>query len=329
MRRFFAPLVAVALLGALSWLGYASLQWYQLQTLPYCFDEQGAVVSGGGDCVVACESEAECDALARQVEGELEGLAEAYDQGSVGAVRSETPTDGQASFSSSYAVSAGETLALTGGEDTAEARSIWELIARIAPNTLSDPYIEQYATYLDPQSDVLAYVEDSDLNGKWSVVINLAGHRASTEQEQLATIVHELGHIVTLNTSQLDPTIPEEECPTAHPGEGCAREGSSILRFTRTFWSEQDIAAVGGFAGEGQGNLYSASPERFVTEYAATNPVEDLAESFTYFVLARELPVGSRVADEKIRSLAQDSYLAEVRGQMRANLVNELVRMRR
>ena len=58
---------------------------------------------------------------------------------------------------------------------------------------------------------------------------------------------------------------------------------------------------------------------QFVTEYAATNPSEDFAESFMIFVLT-EKPTKSTIADQKILFLYDFPELVEMRDFIRSNL---------
>ena len=46
-------------------------------------------------------------------------------------------------------------------------------------------------------------------------------------------------------------------------------------------------------------DFYYAYEDRFLTDYAATNPEEDIAESFSFFVLSPR-PAGDSIADQKI-----------------------------
>ena len=46
---------------------------------------------------------------------------------------------------------------------------------------------------------------------------------------------------------------------------------------------------------------YKNNRNELVTEYAATNPAEDIAESFAEYVLAEQLPKPTSIANRKIR----------------------------
>ena len=57
----------------------------------------------------------------------------------------------------------------------------------------------------------------------------------------------------------------------------------------------------------------------FVTDYASTDPSEDIAESFTYFVLW-DAPEGDAVWEEKLNFFYRYPELVEFRTQARARL---------
>jgi len=64
--------------------------------------------------------------------------------------------------------------------------------------------------------------------------------------------------------------------------------------------------------------FYERYQDRFVTEYAATNPGEDLAETFAVFVL-NERPTGSTIADQKLNLLWADPEMVSLRDEIRWN----------
>ena len=65
--------------------------------------------------------------------------------------------------------------------------------------------------------------------------------------------------------------------------------------------------------------IYQKHKNQFVTEYAASNPDEDFAESFMEFVL-KEKPTKSTIADQKIRFFYDFPELIEMRDFIRSNL---------
>lgn len=87
------------------------------------------------------------------------------------------------------------------------------------------------------------------------------------------------------------------------------------------------LKAVGGGAGEGSESVYK--PQDFVTEYAATNPGEDIAESFALFILDPKNEAPQRKAEEKVSFFYKHSDLVSFRDEMRRGLVADIVRAKK
>jgi hypothetical protein len=173
----------------------------------------------------------------------------------------------------------------------------------------------------------IAFVDDEDGDGLWRIGVNKSVFNDSDEREQVLTIVHELGHILFLNKLQAVPMSEATGCATYFTGDSCAQKGSMLYSYVRQFWNAADIQTADA-AGEEQDNgLYSKKPRSFVTEYASTNPSEDLAETFAYFVLDEKQP-GKTIAEKKINALYSFSDLVKVRDIMRkgirSNVMNQV-----
>jgi hypothetical protein len=126
--------------------------------------------------------------------------------------------------------------------------------------------------------------------------------------------------MITLGPDQVTPSLaifnnPDDEdiyfrelsaCPNYFPGEGCARADSYIHLFYYEFWDElheewseinleEDDDAYYDLLDE----FYEKYEDRFVNSYAATNPEEDIAEAFSFFVFSAK-PRGETIAEEKM-----------------------------
>lgn len=263
-------------------------------------------------CTFECESEAQCTEIQKQIDDELASWTDELEQDKepVAEKKFTKGTDAEAS----YSVAQGEKISLASGKDTDENRKIWEDISALSPDSLSDKYIETYEVFNSPSDDTLAFVDDEDGNGKWRVAVNLFGHKSSTEREQKATIIHELGHIITLNSSQVKSNIDKGDCPNFYIDEGCANTNSYVNNFKNTFWkgvTQQDF-----------------DENKFVTEYATTNEVEDMAESFAFFVLGNKAN-GANEKEQKINSFYSYPELVSIRNSMRNALSQDIIRARK
>lgn len=135
----------------------------------------------------------------------------------------------------------------------------------------------------------IAYVTPVDELAKtWEMNVNILD--ASDPIDLTVTLVHEYGHLITLNDTQVNAN--DFNCKGLLTSHGCTRPGSYMDDFYRAYWlalypewkkiddeSDPDThdALLKAF--------YQKYESRFVSEYAAASPVEDMAESWTDFVL--------------------------------------------
>ena len=144
---------------------------------------------------------------------------------------------------------------------------------------------------------------------------------AELDEELLdVALIHELGHLVSLGPTELvpatDPTVADQ-CVTYLSLEGCAIPGHVFERFVSSFWDVE----VGWESGDSAASArHAAAPSAFVSRYAATNPGEDIAETFTYFVYSLR-PTGITVADQKMLLLWEFPELVELRASLRRGLI--------
>lgn len=145
--------------------------------------------------------------------------------------------------------------------------------------------------------------------------------RISELEEQVldVALIHELGHLVSLGPGEVlpntDPSV-EDNCVTYFSIEGCAIRGGLFDRFVSEFWDVEVGWKVGSAAAE---QRFLDNQDSYVTEYAATNPGEDIAETFVFFVY-RLRPTGATITDTKMNLLWEFPDLVELREALRRNL---------
>lgn len=213
-------------------------------------------------------------------------------------------------------------------EDTASHEAMWQEFANLVPAE-NRRQIAEYGIFTDGVDNTMAYVEPIPGNEtQWKIVMDAVD--AKNKKEQRYTLIHEFGHVLTLNNNQVpfdveayqdDLAFEEaaEACPRFFTGEGCANQSSYINAFFNAFWADiydelpqdQDPDAIYDF--------YLQYEDQFVTDYAATNPGEDIAESWTHFVI-NERPSGNSIADQKVRFFYDYPELVSLRDQIRARL---------
>jgi hypothetical protein len=201
-------------------------------------------------------------------------------------------------------------------------QDVWDTFVRVVTPEFAAQAMSQYRVGDAPDSDTLAYVyqdEDPDL---WILATNLA--TSEDRPSLIATLVHEYAHILTLaNSTEMD--LDETSCETIELTEGCARADSYLLAFEQQFWAGYDDTAPAADNDDADVayDFYLAHEEDFVSDYAATNVVEDIAESFMTFVL-EEQPDSSTVTAAKLDFFWGYPELVDIRERIRTEFASEL-----
>lgn len=211
----------------------------------------------------------------------------------------------------------------------------WDLFAAISSPDTED-LVERFVVFSDGELNILAAVapQPPDFMG-WTVYVD--GADLEDEGELVLTMAHEYAHIITLQTDQieyddsfLDPSAPLPDCgeQVALP-EGCAAPGSYWEGYYREFWEpiEAEHAPIDELQDSGDEDaaqqavqeFYLDNQDQFVTAYSATNQAEDMAESFSFWMIDDSIDVGP-IAREKIEFWNQFPELVELREQARENL---------
>jgi len=293
-------------------------------------------------CFFGCENDAQCEQIQDQISREVEFNEEDFISHSEGDHEKITPKNVVARYSIDD-----EWITLTSGKKKDIHQAIWEKFALISPDVMTDAYVSTFIVYDDSESDTGAFVAHANDRGlTWEIFINEDVFQDDDLHEGNALLIHEFAHIMTLNQAQVDTQTDESVCERFYTGEGCANDDSYIQKFVSTFWDSGDLLQLSTLGNvdenedeeeEEEGDkisderdidFYKDREGDFVTEYAATNPGEDIAESFTMFVLGSK-PVlniqdkisgGSRKAEEKILFFYGYPELVKLRTAIRQNL---------
>ncbi len=228
--------------------------------------------------------------------------------------------------------------------DPQRHEDIWRFTRSILPKTILKQESREYHVFTDGPDGTTAYVNRlMDDPHRWLIAIDIidAPDPVRPEKEFVHSIVHEFGHILTLRDEQVEPDIPviteewqsddpshlEQTCRrTYYTGDGCSKPESYINLFYQRFWA--DIADEAEVVNQAQSQeeqddlvqqFYEKYKDRFVTEYAATNPGEDIAETFAYFIL-KEKPTGESIAEQKVRFFYAFPHLVKLRTQIRGQI---------
>lgn len=203
-------------------------------------------------------------------------------------------------------------------QDYAKHLQMWDFVIRLLPIESRDK-IEQFEVF-HGGGDLLGYVipvDEKDLS-KWrfGLAIDAAGDLEGINFKDLFTYVtlHEYGHVLTLNNDQIQVNN-SNTCDQYFTGEGCSLSNSYINRLYDLAWSDiyHELDENDPY------HLYDKYPDRFVSDYAATNPGEDIAEVFAFFVTTEDRPAGNTIAEQKINLLYEFPELVDLRHDIRQN----------
>jgi hypothetical protein len=180
-------------------------------------------------------------------------------------------------------------------DDIQTQEDIWDFFVSFMPAERRK-LISEYVIFTDGADNVLAATDQvSETPEAWSLEIDIAD--VADKAELTYNLLHEYAHVLTLNNSQFgagakgNSTYQSEEESTA--------ADSYLNLFYQRFWT--DISADWELAYDEDylDEFYEEHADEFLTDYAATEPEEDIAESWLYFIIS-EQPSGDSIAEQKV-----------------------------
>jgi hypothetical protein len=224
--------------------------------------------------------------------------------------------------------------------DVPSHQAIWSYFARIIPQD-DRGFVTEFSVLTDGKDNLLAAVAQSQNNpAHWRLEVDIAD--AQDYEGLTFTLIHEFGHLLTLNEKQVAPSMavfnnPQDSalrsheaamCPNYYAHEGCSNRDSYLNQFYQRFWTAkyEEWYQVESIQDEylyytRLNEFYEKYRDEFVTEYAPTNPGEDIAESWAYFILTSR-PQGSTIAQQKVLFFYEYPELVELRQEIIKNLCN-------
>lgn len=226
-----------------------------------------------------------------------------------------------------YLVQEDDSLMLVDGDEDARHQEVWKLFSSIIPQA-ARPDLTEVNFADDATSDTAGYVTQSNAHHeKRTLAFNLSSYYIDGKldyDESVHTNIHEFAHILTFQKSQVQLIDPmsfeesiqryEEDCLTYFVWEGCLRRTAYIKLFIDAFWDEEELERA---REDEEPDDYT--PQEYVSDYAATNPWEDIAESFTHFVLHNK-PTGDSEAEQKVAFFYDYPELVKLRSFMRSRI---------
>jgi hypothetical protein len=184
-------------------------------------------------------------------------------------------------------------------QDLQTPQTIWTYFNALVPDEQMK-WFTSYTIYTDGPGNYGAWVSSDDTNSEWQLAVDILD--AQPPIMLTSTLVHELGHVVTLNSDQVVPvefgtgwTQNDVACKQFSLDTGCATPDSYMYAFYQQFWKDlyadwMKTVAPDDYRSEltpeeRVHQFYEKHPEQFDWEYAATNIKEDMAVSFENFIL--------------------------------------------
>ena len=159
------------------------------------------------------------------------------------------------------------------------------------------------------------------------------------QSEYKSYYIHEFAHMLTLSEDQVkvDEDIylsgdPDREyeasraCKTYYQW-GCMEEDSYLNQFYHQFWWDLVVPFKNIITEEDLIEFYNRHQDRFLNAYSATDPAEDIAECFVFFVMqnSNELDGKTEMKYDKIRFLYQYDELVTMRTEILENIYELVV----
>lgn len=225
-------------------------------------------------------------------------------------------------------------------QNTAAQKLVWDYFAAIIPADRRKE-VAYYIVSSDGKGGMLASVQ-LNINDpkKWALNVDIVD--AGKPRNLTFTLIHEFGHLLTLNDSQVaaDPRAlsnPQDQqlqaqaaasCPQYFTTDGCSQPDSYINQFYNKFWPKlfTEWSQVNAKRDQNGyftliGNFYLHHPTQFVSPYAATSPEEDIAESWAHFILTPK-PADDSIANKKVLFFYDFPELVQLRDQIASGLCN-------
>ncbi|MFD2044172.1 hypothetical protein ACFSTA_09780 [Ornithinibacillus salinisoli] len=212
----------------------------------------------------------------------------------------------------------------------------WHIFSNMIPQEYRTSLKSVYWT--DTGEDLVLGVGRDETNMQ-DTVLMLSHNIGEYHPTNKYTFIHEFAHVLTLNEEQIkideqlynseDVTILEDakaSCSTHFVtyGWGCMNESSYLNNFYHQFWDDiyGKYNEIDWESEDDYKEFFFAYEDRFFNSYQGTNPEEDIAESFTYFVKMdrEELEENTQMKYEKINFFYQYDELVELRTQILENI---------
>ena len=259
-------------------------------------------------CYFECSNEISCQSIKAQIDAQIQQItnqnssSSSYSSSNISSLVSSANivnTYNQVNSWSLavYQVLSWEAIKFLGWKDTSEYRNLWDLFASLSPDEISNNYVKSYEPYEKADDTTFAYVSNTYWDIFWTVLINMSNYNNVTQNEKFLTLIHEIAHLIFMNQAQ---TQELAWCQNFSALDLCFKVDSYLNEYVNQFWSP----------------ALEKTDQNYVNAYAATNPLEDIAESFAYYVFASEIDLSNNIW-KKLNFFNSYPQLVKYRSDMR------------
>ncbi len=187
-------------------------------------------------------------------------------------------------------------LSTTGTNDQRgleRVQDFWYVFSKLIPSEYRPNLKRIYWTDTGPMEAYGFGWEEKDLQEHYLML----SHNAAEYHGLLKnTIIHEFAHLLTLTGDQVDiydetePAIWKKgtgDCPTYSTRKLCVKKDSYLYPFYQQFWAdiEDEWMAIKWDSETEYKEFFYLYEDRFFNSYQGTSPLEDIADTFTFFVI--------------------------------------------
>jgi hypothetical protein len=304
-----------------------------------------------------CRDSSACQATLAYVDQKLSQLLAGYAQNSTRRRKESPPSKKLKRGTTKYRVLPGQKLEFTAGKVGSNDRMLWGQVTKVIPRPQSDRLLSGFWVFRKKKDDTLAYVQGNEEDNKFRMGINEPNHLSTDLREQFLTVSHEFMHMVVMDQQVGDASegagpqdarsrkisvgtlletlfgeeVDEDEtsgteeiesvpCDGIKDDDACYPNGTIYAEYVRKFWTKNDLQ------NHQNEDFYERNKARFVTEYATSSPHEDIAESFSYWVIAEGK--GKTVADAKQRFFGRFPQLVALKDHIRRAVIADILKSR-
>ncbi|AHK40962.1 Lipoprotein [Bacillus anthracis str. SVA11] len=223
-------------------------------------------------------------------------------------------------------------------QDRGYHEDLWDMYRTLIPAKYRGN-ITEFDLITDGYDGVVAHVMLSIENPKdWTLSLDTLDSAVNID-EVMKTLIHETAHVLTLGHKQIpvdenyikdfeedkDISTYRNKCGNLFLQEGCAKENSYIHQFYNSFWksieqewTEKKVEE----SEETQIEFFKEKHDEFVSQYGTTNVAEDIADTFTAFILqdSKKVKEGTELKYKKIAFFYQFPELVKMRAEVLSGL---------